>query len=621
MIKYFSTQNEVLHVKRVFLPYIALVFLLNFLSHYSVSAIEVIVERPPGNYRVFSLRGTQLGNPTYARNFSEFTFNIPDNFVKKNRDGKIDLEASLQNWRSNTPIGKEHPRTRKGVGYYPFKDSHGNYHYIALEDIYENHRSHVNYTDPMPVKSTVKPTVRPTVKPTVLPSPQTPATVPVPVPVPTAVPVRTAVPALTPAVNTPNTDFKISLVNPPKTYRVFDLEGNGKLAEHDQNSGNFRSLDFQIPNEYLIRDAKGEVDFRKSLRNWRKLTPVAEGNPRTGSKGIHYYPFMDSSGNWKYIALEHIHDHYPKTVKYAEVEEEISDDSIQLRVKRPKPKASDYAPPASPTPAYASDYASSFTYVQTVDGEGSDELSGSSGNTPHRVPIPVTRPEDLNTCGFLCNDFPPRKATFVPSSTPKKTEGATNAKWVSMSASERAKYIMDHYKRIQEKTQYGCNYSPRILTCKTYRESLFHPQWQTAVKNSSASGLAQITKTTMKDMVNRYNFKSVIPGTTHMRSFTEFWKGQQSNILLQMNLSLGVFDMKRKDMQSKNRKSKNKKSKNKPHCSSIKSILRKYYGNPRQSCNNDYADNIYGCAVCIRDNNNQISKRCLKKSLSKIKGC
>jgi len=107
-------------------------------------ALQISLDTPPGDYRVYSLRGSHLTNKTYAQNYSDFSFTVPDQYIVKNSDGTENLILSLQNWRRSTPIADGNPRTRGDIGYYPFKDSQGNNRYIALEHIYNNRRNVVN---------------------------------------------------------------------------------------------------------------------------------------------------------------------------------------------------------------------------------------------------------------------------------------------------------------------------------------------------------------------------------------------------------------------------------------------------------------------------------------------
>jgi len=222
---------------------------------------------------------------------------------------------------------------------------------------------------------------------------------------------------------------------------------------------------------------------------------------------------------------------------------------------------------------------------------------------------PMLRPDDLVQCGEFCNDYPPRRAEFVSSNTPRPTYSATNSNWLALSASERATYIYQRYERILAAQNYPCNYSPRILTCKSYRESMHYPQWQTAISGSSAAGLAQVTRRTMRDMLERpgFRFNSVIPGFQNRRGFNDLWDAQKGNMLLQLDLSLGVMERKRID--------------NGLSCDSIEPFLRAYYGNPRAACNTDYSEQIYKCAVCIQGNGNRITESCLEESKAKVEGC
>ena len=234
------------------------------------------------------------------------------------------------------------------------------------------------------------------------------------------------------------------------------------------------------------------------------------------------------------------------------------------------------------------------------------ELSGSSVKQENLAPVPVLN----NTqCEPLCNDFPPRSPIFLKGVRPQNTYDVTNKEWIALSAVQRATYIFEKYKLILERQKYECDYSPRILTCKSYRESMHFPQWQTPIEGSTAAALAMVTQETMKDMLTRrgFEFNSVIPGFEGNRDYENLWFNQQAHMLLQMDLSIGVLERKRIDY--------------KLNCDNIKPFLKFYYGHPRDECNKDYSNQIYSCAKCIKKNKGVVTYECLTKSKTKVEGC
>lgn len=103
-------------------------------------ALVVELKNPPGDYNIYKWSGSTVKNAGMnSGSVNGFIFNIPDEYVVQN-SGTVDLKASLRKWRKGTPAASGNPRTRNGIGYYPFTDSSGNQYYLALE--YLNERIH-----------------------------------------------------------------------------------------------------------------------------------------------------------------------------------------------------------------------------------------------------------------------------------------------------------------------------------------------------------------------------------------------------------------------------------------------------------------------------------------------
>lgn len=175
----------------------------------------------------------------------------------------------------------------------------------------------------------------------------------------------------------------------------------------------------------------------------------------------------------------------------------------------------------------------------------------------------------------------------------------TNEDWTQLSMVEQAQHIQDAYAqlmRVHQVDNPAINYSPRVMMCKTVRESCFRPQEMSSAPNSSAAGLSQVVRTTARDLFNRTGFRSRVHGFTDITSGDEFHDRMKTSILAQMELGLAVFHQKSRD----NGGTRNPRS-----------ILMNYYGTSSRVENEKYADAIFGCANCIRQAGNEISQRCL----------
>jgi len=135
--------------------------LLSVLVSFEAVAIQITLNNLPPEYRVYSMRGSNLTNLTYAGHFDDISFDIPNQYIVLNSNGKTNLKATLSKWRKNTPVADGNPRTKNGIGYFPFKDSNGNNRYIALEYILRRRPRTVHVSNDAAVRSSLRPVARP----------------------------------------------------------------------------------------------------------------------------------------------------------------------------------------------------------------------------------------------------------------------------------------------------------------------------------------------------------------------------------------------------------------------------------------------------------------------------
>lgn len=62
-------------------------------------------------------------------------FTIPENYKVMDENGNIDYQASLENWRRNTPRQLGNPITQNGIAHYPLTDAEGNTRYLPLNQM------------------------------------------------------------------------------------------------------------------------------------------------------------------------------------------------------------------------------------------------------------------------------------------------------------------------------------------------------------------------------------------------------------------------------------------------------------------------------------------------------
>ncbi len=226
---------------------------------------------------------------------------------------------------------------------------------------------------------------------------------------------------------------------------------------------------------------------------------------------------------------------------------------------------------------------------ETMDDAASAALRGTSETTGFRQQR--SGPRRTNP---LANRFPPRTAKF--SESRKTADSYTNSDWREMDYIQQAKYIMEVSTALT--AAHGLPYSPRIIACKAFRESHFRPQDTAPGSRSTAAGLSQVTKSTIRDLFNRGNwFKSKVPGFTEVTSGNTYYSNMAGSMVAQLEIGIAVLHQKSKDTGSSN----------------IKTILANYYGTVSESKNQAYANAIYNCADCIKTAGD-VTLACLNKA-------
>ncbi len=201
----------------------------------------------------------------------------------------------------------------------------------------------------------------------------------------------------------------------------------------------------------------------------------------------------------------------------------------------------------------------------------------------------------------LVEPYPPRGAAFTKSLT--HSRNLTNENFLNFSLIQKANHIHDIASIIIE--THNFDYSPRIITCKIYKESTFNPQIE--AKHTSAKGISQVTDGTVGAVFSqktRIGFEFKTPGFQNIKEKSEFIKRMAGSMNAQIELGIAVLKLKSVESGSLR----------------IKTLLRRYYGHKKQICNKDYANRIFDCALCIKRLKG-ISKKCLKKAGGAKNGC
>jgi|GEM_PF-3143128 len=401
--------------------------------------------------------------------------------------------------------------------------------------------------------------------------------------------------------------FQISLNNPPGDYRVFSLRGRnlGNLTY----AKNFEKFSFNVPDKYIIKNPNGSPNLVSSLRNWRRSTPVADGNPRT-KNGVGYYPFKDSNGKNRYIALEHIYRNRRSVVSVASKKDKSKEVEIDISKVFSSNKNLSYgqtlgsveSSPKKLDPNDLARRAMTGGVSADVSGYKTAAQNGSGGELGSSL-RPVLRPSKFKTMyatpSVFRDEFLPRKASF---STRRKTAHSyTNSMWERMSYKQKAEYMDKKYDQLLRAHGLRNTYSPKVLVCKSYKESNFRPQIKTSNPLSTASGVSQITRSTAIDTFSRGRwFRSKVEGFTHIRNGREFHRRMANSMLAQMEFGMAILDQKRRD------RGLSKSGSN------IDSILQGYYGSYSKNKNRKYSNKILSCMRCVEQFG--YSNKCLERA-------
>ncbi len=226
--------------------------------------------------------------------------------------------------------------------------------------------------------------------------------------------------------------------------------------------------------------------------------------------------------------------------------------------------------------------------------------------------------------------FPPRRGEFAtPDNIPgydsltetEKINQLSNlarcnadSYWNSFNYADQAGFISDTYKVLMKAHREGLqagdpsyDFSPRILTCKAFKESNFNTQIGNFY-GSSAVGLSQVLQGTLDDLFSeRVGFRSRVPGYENIKTGQEMLTQMARNPTLQLEVGLAVLEMKRDD--------------NSYSGANIQPILESYLGSSNPDANAAYARSIYDCAYCVQQNNESYSLECLCKTKPDDKNC
>ncbi|MBK9039958.1 MAG: hypothetical protein IPL83_12480 [Bdellovibrionales bacterium] len=166
--------------------------------------------------------------------------------------------------------------------------------------------------------------------------------------------------------------------------------------------------------------------------------------------------------------------------------------------------------------------------------------------------------------------------------------------WSELELVERGKALIKGY---QELTRvHGLSYSPQVLTCKAYNESTF--DLRAKASSSSASGLAQTTKSTCRDLFTRGDwFSSKVAGFEQIKNGATYYAKMKSFPLAQMEIGLAILHQKFEESNPKN----------------LKTALKRYRGDDDPTINETYAKRILNCEKCLIGSS-AVTIECLNKA-------
>lgn len=183
----------------------------------------------------------------------------------------------------------------------------------------------------------------------------------------------------------------------------------------------------------------------------------------------------------------------------------------------------------------------------------------------------------------------------------------THPDWLEMSLEDRGKFIFGKAKKLIE--AHDLDFTPAMVTCKAVRESCLRPHDQAPGRQSSAAGLSQVTKSTLKDLARRgrwFTPRSTLPkanAASLNQPLKYFDSVMAKSPVAQIEVGLAVLQQKAMDYKLDPKKH-------------TPTILRRYYGHPSARETNTYAQAIMACTSCIQGQKNQVSESCLLRARS-----
>jgi hypothetical protein len=195
-----------------------------------------------------------------------------------------------------------------------------------------------------------------------------------------------------------------------------------------------------------------------------------------------------------------------------------------------------------------------------------------------------------NSNDIFQEKYPPVKAQFTRSRNEAVSFG--NAKWNALTNSQKAQHIHTLAKELLLRKGYDY-LNPWIVVCTSYHESEFIPQWKTTAKSSTASGLMQVTNTTISGLRKQSWFKPLSPEIQRATSTDSTRLNTASSMAAQIELGIETFHLKRVEGRTK----------------SEDTLLRRYRGSGSNSTDRNYSSKIRNCSSCI--NKSGVSQRCL----------
>lgn len=213
------------------------------------------------------------------------------------------------------------------------------------------------------------------------------------------------------------------------------------------------------------------------------------------------------------------------------------------------------------------------SYAETAQGSGNQQGTGSSTVFVEKY-IPVKA------------EFAKKRSTAISYADPK---------WNALSLTKKAEYTKGVLDDIIKRK--GADYSyikSNVIVCLINKESEYIPNRRTPDSKSTASGLGQVTNTTLKELLRKRWFQPLMPGFNKDLTADAYRQKSARSIVEQLNLIVSTFHLKRAESGSTN----------------LHTILKRYRG-ASAAINKTYADKIMACKDCI--DKNGITESCLNK--------